>query len=90
MASHGDRTAYAVTLERGTDGSYLAWVNDLPRLCGSGLLPGKCARLKVTVVVEVESVIEADEDTEAPSSLPTALYSRTRIGPARSGCRPVA
>jgi predicted RNase H-like HicB family nuclease len=30
MARRGDASAYDVTLERGTDGTYLAWVNDLP------------------------------------------------------------
>jgi predicted RNase H-like HicB family nuclease len=75
---------YAVTLERGTDGTYLAWVNDLPGCAVRGSsrddvlerLPAAIAeflawtgavdvpREEVRVVDEVESAIEADEDTE--------------------------
>jgi predicted RNase H-like HicB family nuclease len=30
LAGLGDKSTYAVTLERGTDGSYLGWVDELP------------------------------------------------------------
>jgi predicted RNase H-like HicB family nuclease len=75
---------YAVTLERGTDGTYLAWVNDVPGCAVRGSsrvevverLPAAIAeflawtgasdvpRPEIRVVDEVESAIEADEDTE--------------------------
>jgi predicted RNase H-like HicB family nuclease len=75
---------YAVTLERGADGSYLAWVNELPGCAVRGAskedvlarLPGAIREflswtgsdaaetLTVKVVAEVQSTIEADEDTE--------------------------
>ena len=75
---------YAVTLERGSDGSYLAWVDDLPGctlraptrsqvleelpdaiaafLAWAGAPTASAPRIHVTD--EVESEIEADEDTE--------------------------
>jgi hypothetical protein len=73
-----------VTLERGTNGTYLAWVNDLPGCAVRGSsredvlerLPRAIddflvwtgaphvPALKIGVVDEVESAIEADEDTE--------------------------
>jgi len=76
---------YRVTLERGSDGTYLAWVDDLPgcavrassreevleRLpaeiqsflawAGSEDVP---ATVEIEIVEEVESAIEAAEDTE--------------------------
>jgi DinB superfamily len=79
---------YAITLEHGSDGSYLAWVHQLPgcfargatrdevlanvadaivafrdwlRACGED---GEDDEVAVVVAAEVESVIEADEDTE--------------------------
>jgi hypothetical protein len=75
---------YEVTLERGTDGTYLAWVNDLPGCAVRGSsreevltrLPDAIGdfvawsggtafeRPEITVSDEVESAIEADEDTE--------------------------
>ena len=84
MARGGDASAYDVTLERGTDGTYLAWVNDLPGCAVRGRsrddvlerLPGAIADFlawtgaahlplaEIRVVDEVESAIEADEDTE--------------------------
>jgi hypothetical protein len=76
--------AYSVTLERGTDGTYLAWVDDLPGCAvraGSraevlNRLPEEIgqflawtggtapASVRIEVREEVESAIEADEDTE--------------------------
>jgi predicted RNase H-like HicB family nuclease len=84
MARRGDASAYDVTLERGTDGTYLAWVNDLPGCAVRGSsredvlerLPAAIGDFlawtgaadtplqEVRVVDEVESAIEADEDTE--------------------------
>jgi predicted RNase H-like HicB family nuclease len=84
MARRGDASAYDVTLERGTDGTYLAWVNDLPGCAVRGSsrddvlerLPAAIGDFlawtgaadtplpDVRVVDEVESAIEADEDTE--------------------------
>jgi predicted RNase H-like HicB family nuclease len=84
MARHGDASAYDVTLERGTDGTYLAWVNDLPGCAVRGRsredvlerLPAAIGDFlawtgaahtplpSVRVTDEVESAIEADEDTE--------------------------
>ena len=84
MARH-DASAYEVTLERGTDGTYLAWVNDLPGCAVRGgsrkevleRLPAAIGEFlawtgaadvpppEVTVGDEVESAIEAEEDTEA-------------------------
>ena len=84
MARRGDASAYDVTLERGTDGTYLAWVNDLPGCAVRGSsredvlarLPAVIADFlawtgaadmplpEIRVVDEVESAIEADEDTE--------------------------
>src|SRR5688500_10851434 len=84
MARRGDASAYDVTLERGTDGTYLAWVNDLPGCAVRGRsrddvlerLPGAIAGFlawtgaadvplpEIRVVDDVESAIEADEDTE--------------------------
>jgi hypothetical protein len=84
MARSAGGPTYEVTLERGTDGTYLAWVNDLPgcALRGSSRdevlerLPAAIAEflawtgaryvshVEVRVVDEVESAIEADEDTE--------------------------
>jgi predicted RNase H-like HicB family nuclease len=77
-------TSFAVTLERGADGTYLAWVDDLPGCAARarsreevlGMLPsviadflewtGQPAREVVAIAIteEVESTIEADEDTE--------------------------
>ena len=85
MATGADASAYEVTLERGTDGTYLAWVNDLPGCAVRGSsredvlarLPAAIGEFlawsgaphapspESRVVVEVESTIEADEDTEA-------------------------
>jgi predicted RNase H-like HicB family nuclease len=79
-----DASAYEVTLERGTDGTYLAWVNDLPGCAVPGSsredvlerLPAAIGDFlawtgappvpppEIRVVDEVESAIEADEDTE--------------------------
>jgi len=80
-----DEAIYAVTLERGTDGSYLAWVDDVPGCAVRGAsrqtvldrLPDAIrtflewtgaadlpATIDVRVTDEVESAIEADEDTE--------------------------
>ena len=75
---------YAVTLERGSDGTYLAWVDDLPGcavrapsrdevleqlpsaitefVAWTGANPPR--NVHITVTEEVESAIEADEDTE--------------------------
>jgi predicted RNase H-like HicB family nuclease len=84
MARRGDASPYDVTLERGTDGTYLAWVNDLPGCAVRGSsreevlerLPAAIGDFlawtgaadtplpEVSVVDEVESAIEADEDTE--------------------------
>ena len=75
---------YSVTLERGTDGSYLAWVDDLPGCAVRapsrdevlGRLPSAISEFvawtgavqaenpQITVTEEVDSAIEADEDTE--------------------------
>jgi predicted RNase H-like HicB family nuclease len=77
-------TTYPVTLERGTDGTYLAWVDDLPGCAVRAAsredvlerLPeairefiawtGERGSDTVELVVggEVESAIEAEEDTE--------------------------
>jgi predicted RNase H-like HicB family nuclease len=77
--------ALEVTLERGSDGTYLAWVNNLPGCAVRGAsredvlerLPSAIAEFLawsgepaaappgVTVVEEVDSIIEAEEDTEA-------------------------
>jgi DinB superfamily len=76
---------YRVTLERGTDGTYLAWVDDLlgcavrassrehvlerlpaeirSFLAWSGSAVGPSS-VEIEIVEEIESVIEADEDTE--------------------------
>ena len=84
MAGNEGTKRYAVTLERGTDGSYLAWVHELPgcavrapsrdevleRLPGAieefvaWTSGGDRAGVEVVVADEVESAIEADEDTE--------------------------
>ena len=76
--------AYLVTLERGTDGTYLAWVDDLPGCAVRGgsrpevlnRLPEAIgeflawtrgtapATVRIEVREEVESAIEAEEDTE--------------------------
>jgi predicted RNase H-like HicB family nuclease len=76
---------YDITLERGSDGTYLGWVNDLPgcALRGSSRddvvrrLPAAIAEFlawtgatdvappAVAVVDEIDSMIKADEDTEA-------------------------
>lgn len=82
---NSDVVVYPVTLERGSDGTYLAWVDDLPgcavragsrehvleRLpaairsflawAGSSGVP---PTVEVEIVEEVESAIEAEEDTE--------------------------
>jgi hypothetical protein len=76
--------AYAVTLERGADGTYVGWVDDLPGCAARErsrdellrTLPavisdflawsGRPAdeRPAISITEEVESAIEADEDTE--------------------------
>jgi hypothetical protein len=76
--------SYAVTLERGTDGTYVGWVDDLPgcalraptraellarlpdEIAGFAAWAGEplSGKPQVTVTREVESPIEADEDTE--------------------------
>jgi predicted RNase H-like HicB family nuclease len=79
---------YSITLEHGSDGSYLAWVHELPGCFARGAtrsaaisdVSDAVARFRewlrgageaveddgITIVVadEVESLIEADEDTE--------------------------
>jgi predicted RNase H-like HicB family nuclease len=79
---------YSVTLERGGDGSYLAWVHELPGCFARGATRDAAIantsaavahfrdwlreagervdedEIRVVVADEVESVIEADEDTE--------------------------
>lgn len=75
---------YSITLERGANGTYLAWVDDLPGCAVRApsraevleKLPGAINEfvawtgqaapeaLEIDVVEEVESAIEADEDTE--------------------------
>lgn len=79
---------YSITLEHGSDDSYLAWVHELPGCFACGATRGAAianashavARFRewlresgepvedddVTIVVadEIESLIEADEDTE--------------------------
>lgn len=75
---------YSITLERGANGTYLAWVDDLPGCAVRApsraevleKLPGAIKEfvawtgqaapeaLEIDVVEEVESAIEADEDTE--------------------------
>ena len=83
--SSGGALVYSVTLERGTDGTYLAWVDDLPgcavraesRETVLAHLPGAIrsflewaggrdlpTAVEIEVVDEVESEIEAGEDTE--------------------------
>jgi predicted RNase H-like HicB family nuclease len=84
MGGQPDRAVYAVTLERGTDGTYLAWVHELPgcavradsRATVLERLPGAIAEfltwagaaspaaVEIEVAEEVDSAIEADEDTE--------------------------
>jgi len=80
---------YSVTLEHGSDGSYLAWVHELPGCFARGAsrddaiskLPDAIEQFlnwlrtfgeadedsEITIVVaeEVESLVEADEDSEA-------------------------
>lgn len=78
-------SVYHVTLERGSDGTYLAWVDDLPGCAVRAQsreevlarLPAAIADFlswtgapdfpppEVRVVEEVDSAIEAEEDTEA-------------------------
>jgi len=80
----GDSSIYSVTLEQGTDGSYLGWVDDVPGCAVRGRsrqevldrLPDAIraflawagedvpATVAVEVGEEVESAIEAEEDTE--------------------------
>jgi predicted RNase H-like HicB family nuclease len=75
---------YSITLERGANGTYLAWVDDLPGCAVRApsraevleKLPGAINEfvawtgqaapeaVEIEVVEEVESAIEADEDTE--------------------------
>lgn len=75
---------YSITLERGANGTYLAWVDDLPGCAVRApsraevleKLPGAINEfvawtgqaapeaVEIDVVEEVESAIEADEDTE--------------------------
>jgi predicted RNase H-like HicB family nuclease len=77
-------TGYAVTLEHGSDGTYLAWVDELPGCAVRGAskeqvlsrLPeaigdfvawtGAASSTEplITVTEEIESAIEAEEDTE--------------------------
>ena len=85
MAGRAEAPIYAVTLERGADGTYLAWVHDLPGCTvRGGSREGVLERLphairdflawtgvpepplpEITVADEIESAIEAEEDTEA-------------------------
>src|SRR6266536_2186049 len=58
---------YSVTLEHGSDGSYLAWVEELPGCFVRGASRNEAidnTEITTAVVAEVESVVEADEDTE--------------------------
>ena len=84
MKAGNGAEAYSVTVERGTDRTYLAWVDELPgcavransRAELLNELPGAIAEFlawsgtasatipEITVTEEVESVIEAEEDTE--------------------------
>ena len=84
MGGPADRAVYAVTLERGTEGTYLAWVHELPGCAVRApsraevleRLPAGIeeflawvgaaspAAVAIEVAEEVESAIEADEDTE--------------------------
>lgn len=85
MAGETGGSAFGVTLERGADGTYLAWVDDLPGCAFRGgtredvlaELPGAISSflswagapegpepVRVEVVEELESAIDADEDTE--------------------------
>jgi predicted RNase H-like HicB family nuclease len=96
--------AYAVTVERGTDGSFLAWVDDLPGCAVRAgtrpelldRLPGAIAEFlvwagepaavapRIVVTDEVDSEIEADEDTEvlvAADRLPLTKDDLERIRP---------
>jgi predicted RNase H-like HicB family nuclease len=96
--------AYAVTVERGTDGSFLAWVDELPGCAVRAAtqpelldrLPGAIAEFlawageptavapRIVVTDEVDSEIEADEDTEvlvAADRLPLTNDDLERIRP---------
>ncbi len=83
MASNSPKT-YAVTVERGVDGTYLGWVDELPGCAVRAdsrsellaKLPGAIAEFRawtgsadaaqpeISVTEEMESAIEAEEDTE--------------------------
>lgn len=86
MAERADASVYAVTLERGSDGTYLAWVDDLHGcavraeskedvlerlpdairefLAWIGAADASTVEVEVEVVEEVDSAVEAEEDTE--------------------------
>jgi predicted RNase H-like HicB family nuclease len=84
VAGSEGQDTYAVTLERGSDGTYLAWVDELPGCAVRGAskpevlnrLPkaiseflawtggAPATRPQIAVADEVESAIEAEEDTE--------------------------
>jgi predicted RNase H-like HicB family nuclease len=96
--------AYAITVERGTDGSFLAWVDDVPGCAVRAAtrpelldrLPGAIADFlawageptavapRIVVTDELDSEIEADEDTEvlvAADRLPLTNDDLERIRP---------
>jgi predicted RNase H-like HicB family nuclease len=97
---------YSITLEHGSDGSYLAWVHELPGCFARGDTreaaiskttdaierfrkwlrsagePLEDDQIEVVVADEVESLIEADEDTEvlvAPDRQPLGADDWERI-----------
>jgi len=96
---------YSVTLEHGSDGSYLAWVHELPGCFVRGETRGEVEErlpevirgfhewmrnlgeapedaFDVKIVNEVESVIEADEDSEVlldPDRAPLTADDWSRI-----------
>ena len=101
------RSMHRVTLERGRDGTYLAWVDDLPGCAvratsrrrfsrSSGAISEfvawtgqPAAAVEIEVVEEVESAIEAEEDTEVlvaadRDALTEDDWSRVRESLARS------
>jgi predicted RNase H-like HicB family nuclease len=109
---------YSITLERGANGTYVAWVDDLPGCAVRApsraevleKLPGAINEfvawtgqaapeaVEIDVVEEVESAIEADEDTEVLISADRAalteqdwsqlLESLANRGPSWSRCWP--
>jgi predicted RNase H-like HicB family nuclease len=106
---------YSITLERGANGTYLAWVDDLPGCAVRApsraevleKLPGAINEfvawtgqaapeaVEIDVVEEVESAIEADEDTEVLISADRAAlteqdWSRLRESLAKSRSELVA